>query len=77
MTRKRPAQHGNRLHRREDGFAAPSGVDRAVERAIELLRQNGFGIAVRCVTCRRPLTAPASIRRHRGPRCEARAKAEQ
>jgi hypothetical protein len=77
MTRKRPAQHGNRLHRREDGFAAPTSVDRQIARAIELLHEHGYGIALRCVTCRRPITAPASIRRHRGPRCEARAKAEQ
>lgn len=64
-------------HRREDGFAAPAAVDRAVERAMELLRAHGFGISVRCLTCRRPLTAPDSVRRHRGPRCEARAQAEQ
>lgn len=68
---------GDRLHRREDGYAAPTADDRAIAKAISVLRAHGFGISVRCITCRRPLTAPDSVRRHRGPRCEARAKADQ
>ena len=86
---KRPAPQGDRplpkhrangysnrsLYRPEDGYTAPTSEDRAVEQAIELLHGYGYGIALRCLDCHRPITSDASLRRMRGPRCAARAKA--
>jgi hypothetical protein len=51
---------------------APTVEHRAVAHAIEVLTKHGYGIALRCLDCRRPITAPASLRRMRGPRCAAR-----
>lgn len=82
--RKRPA--GNRpspnttngypnssLNHPEDGYVAPTVEDRAVAEAIAVLRGYGYGIAMRCLDCRRPITSSVSLARMRGPRCAARA----
>lgn len=83
--RKRPAPPQDRpsrnttsttdssLYRRQDGYQAPEVEDRAVARAIDLLREHGYGIAARCLDCQHPITSPASLARMRGPRCAARA----
>lgn len=63
----------SRLHRRVDGYATPSAEDRAVARAVAVLVSHGYGIALRCLDCGHPITAPASLARLRGPRCAARA----
>lgn len=60
-------------HRAEDGYTAPTAEDRAVEAAIAVLRGYGYGIAMRCLDCRRPITSPSSLARMRGPRCAAKA----
>ena len=60
-------------HRSEDGYAAPTAEDRAVAQAIDVLREHGYGIAMRCLDCRRPITSQASLARMRGPRCAERA----
>lgn len=60
---------------------APSGEDydeRLVDPADALLRAalrgHTFRLAVQCDQCHRWVTAPESVRRHRGPRCAARAE---
>lgn len=70
------AAKSNRLHRPQDGYAAPTAEDRAVARAVAVLVSYGYGIALRCLDCGHPITAPASLARLRGPRCAARVVAE-
>lgn len=65
--------HSSELHRAQDGFAAPTSEDRAVAQAIAVLRQHGYGIALRCVDCQHPISSAASLARMRGPKCAARA----
>lgn len=55
---------------------APTVEDRAVRAAIEVLREYGYGIAMRCLDCRHPITSAASLARLRGPRCHAKAVGE-
>ena len=55
---------------------APTAEDRAVEQAIAVLRGYGYGIAMRCLDCRHPITSAASLARMRGPRCAAKAVAD-
>lgn len=85
QTRKRPA--GNRpsplstatdySHSSGDyRHQAPTAEDRAVEQAIAILRGRGYGIAMRCLDCRHPITSAASLARMRGPRCAAKAVSE-
>jgi hypothetical protein len=59
------------LYLAEDGYTAPTAEDRAVQRAIAVLREHGYGIAMRCLDCQHPITSTASLRRMRGPRCHA------
>lgn len=86
MTKRKPAPAKGRpspnnatadssLYRRVDGYAAPSAEERAVQRAIELLQQHGYGIAMRCLDCQHPITSASSLARMRGPRCAAKAVA--
>lgn len=63
------------FYRRQDGYAAPTAAERAVAQAIDVLRGHGYGIAMRCLDCHRPITSAASLARMRGPRCAARAVA--
>jgi Family of unknown function (DUF6011) len=35
--------------------------------------ERGFRLSVKCVDCGHPLTAPSSVRQHRGPKCAAKA----
>lgn len=67
------APESSRLHRPQDGYAAPTAEDRAVAQAVAVLVRHGYGIALRCRDCGHPITAPASLARLRGPRCAARA----
>lgn len=50
--------------------------DRAVQAALKVLQELGYGIAMRCVDCQHPITTPASLRRMRGAHCHARHEAE-
>ena len=61
------------LWRRQDGYTAPTAEDRAVQAALDLLAEYGYGIAMRCLDCHRPITAKVSLARMRGPRCAAKA----
>lgn len=79
--RKRPAPPQNRPSRNHTNYAqssgdyrhqAPTAEDRAVQLALDVLRQHGYGIAMRCLDCQHPITSAASLARMRGPRCEAR-----
>ena len=66
----------SRLHRPQDGYAAPTAQDRREAALLAELRELGYGITVPCLVCRHPLTAARSLARHIGPRCAARAVAE-
>ena len=61
------------LYRRQDGYAAPTADDRldAAFEAEAIAR--GYRLALTCLDCGHPIVAEASLRRHRGPRCAARA----
>lgn len=61
------------FYRRQDGYAAPTAEDRAVQQAIDVLRGHGYGIAMRCLDCHRPITSATSLARMRGPHCHAKA----
>lgn len=67
----------SRGHRAEDGYVAPTHEGRVVNQAIEVLREYGYGIAMRCLDCRRPITSKASLTRMRGPRCAAKLAAAE
>ena len=62
-----------RLHRPQDGYAAPTALARAVAQAKALLGANGYGIAAKCLDCGHPIVKPASLARMRGGKCHARA----
>lgn len=65
----------SRLHRRQDGYAAPGATGRAELAALELLTTAGYRLACRCLDCRRWLADPVSVAAMRGPTCRARAGA--
>lgn len=67
------AAKSNRLHRPEDGYAAPSAAERHEAALLAELAELGYGITVPCLVCRRPLTSARSLRSHVGPTCSARA----
>ena len=50
----------------------PNPEGRAVQHAVEVLHEYGYGIAMRCLDCRHPIFTISSLRRMRGPRCAAR-----
>lgn len=52
---------------------APTAEDHAVRQAIAVLHGYGYGIAMRCLDCKHPITSAASLARMRGPRCAAKA----
>lgn len=62
-----------RLHRPQDGFAAPSAEDRREAGLLAELEELGYGITVPCLVCRHPLTSAKSVARHIGPKCAAKA----
>jgi hypothetical protein len=37
--------------------------------------ERGFRLSARCLDCGHPISSPSSIRRHRGPKCHAKAVA--
>lgn len=55
-----------------DGHDPLDAEDRADLTAITAATERGYRIAVQCHW----LAAPSSVRRHRGPRCHAKAVAE-
>jgi hypothetical protein len=61
------------LYLRQDGYAAPDAEERAVQRTIGVLPENGYSIAMRCLDCQHPITSAASLARMRGPKCAAKA----
>ena len=63
----------SRLHRPQDGFAAPSAEDRREAGLLAELEELGYGITVPCLVCRHPLTSAKSVARHIGPKCAAKA----
>ncbi len=65
--------NSSRLHRPQDGFAAPTALARAVAQAKALLEGDGYGIAAKCIDCGHPIVKPASLARMRGGKCHARA----
>lgn len=66
------SQH-SRLHRRQDGYAAPGATDRADAEFEAEAKRRGYRLSVQCLDCHRPLTDPVSVAYHRGPTCRARA----
>ncbi|HPY26218.1 MAG TPA: hypothetical protein PLK19_18090 [Mycobacterium sp.] len=65
-----------RLYRRQDGFSAPTAEERTVAQAAAVLKAAGYGIAMRCLDCGHPITSSASLARLRGPKCAAKAVAD-
>jgi hypothetical protein len=60
--------HSNRV--------APLTVEeRAVQDALALIEEHGYGIAMRCLDCQHPITTPTSLSRGRGAHCHAKAVA--
>lgn len=66
--------------------AAPSGDSEAYdERYVDagdailraMLRGTTFRLAIQCDTCGTWITAPSSVRRHRGPVCAKRAQEQE
>jgi hypothetical protein len=55
--------------------STPTAEDRAVQAALEVLHEFGYGIAMRCLDCQHPITSASSLRRMRGPRCAAKHQA--
>lgn len=60
------------LHRRQDGYTAPTAQDRADAAFIAEAVARGYRLAMTCVDCGHYIVSEASLRRHRGPRCAAR-----
>lgn len=73
-TRAAAKSTGTDSHHNSGDFRhqAPTADERAVQAAIDLLREHGYGLAARCLDCKRPLTSAASLARMRGWRCAAR-----
>ena len=61
------------MYRREDGYAAPTADERREVSLLAELRALGYTVAVRCTACNHPLVAGASVSRHMGPKCAAKA----
>jgi Family of unknown function (DUF6011) len=49
--------------------------DRHEQRVLDEAAKLGYRLSVPCLECGHPLTSAASLARHVGPRCAARAKA--
>lgn len=60
------------LHRRQDGYAAPTAEDIYEASVLAAARELGYGLYVRCLDCGRPLTNHRSVRAHIGPVCLSR-----
>lgn len=64
------------LHRAEDGYPTPTVEDRREAALLAELRALGYTIAVRCLVCGHPLTAPRSVARFVGPRCASKVEGD-
>lgn len=62
-------------NRSEDGYAAPDAEARAEAAFLAEAEARGFRLSLTCLDCGHPIVTEASLRRHRGPRCAARAQA--
>jgi len=67
---------GTRLHRPEDGYAAPTDEDRLDAAVIAAAKARGFTVAVRCTRCSQWVVTAASVAAHMGPVCRAKTAAE-
>ena len=63
-------------YRRQDGYAAPDLEDRADAAFLAEALARGYRLAAVCIDCGHGIFTEASLRRHRGPRCAAKAVAE-
>ena len=66
----------SRLHRPQDGFAAPSAEDRREAGLLAELRDLGYRPATRCTRCNQWVVAAKSVALHMGPVCRAKSAAE-
>lgn len=66
----------NRLHRPEDGYAAPTAEARHEAALLAELHELGYRPATRCSRCRQWVVAPKSVALHMGPVCRAKSAAE-
>lgn len=57
------------LHRRADGYAAPTAEDRHEARVLAEAHALGYRLAVRCTRCSQWLVSEASVAAHMGPYC--------
>lgn len=62
-------------YRRQDGYSAPTAVDRAEAAVLAEAKRYGYRLAVRCVNCGHWLVAERSIADHVGPVCRRRVTA--
>jgi hypothetical protein len=58
---------------RQDWHEPLTAEDRADFDVLAAAAERGFRLSTRCLDCGHWLSAVSSIRRHRGPRCHARA----
>ncbi len=65
-----------RLHRPQDGYAAPSAEDRREAGLLAELRDLGYQPATRCTRCGQWVVAAKSVALHMGPVCRAKSAAE-
>ena len=61
-----------RLHRPQDGYAAPSAEDRREAGLLAELRDLGYQPATRCTRCGQWVVAAKSVALHMGPVCRAK-----
>lgn len=55
---------------------APTADERREQKLVDELHELGYGITVPRLECGHPLTSPASLARHIGPVCAAKAAAK-
>lgn len=55
---------------------APTADERRETQLLEELRALGYRVSVNCIACGHPLVAGSSVARHLGPKCAAKAVAD-
>lgn len=68
----KPSTNDSSLYRPEDGYQAPTASDIYEASVVAAARELGYGLYVRCLECRRPLTSWRSVAEHLGPVCRSR-----
>jgi hypothetical protein len=74
-----PQNHNHTDFNRLLGLHRAEPLTREDREDIELLiraAERGFRLSTSCVDCGHPISSPSSVRRHRGPKCHARAVTE-